>query len=170
MRFKRVIYMTNMKDPMKRVVNTGIENNTLFSNKILSSLQLLRVQTTPFYLQAPCSASGSLELNQYKTLTVLGPDLGTIVYIGRRVCLVQVTLAHSLDTTSWPIRMHGCSEIETLMDKKRNRSTSIVHFYYLSKYKTHRQVECLTNHKNATYFICRSNSMFKGTKCNKTAI
>lgn len=67
-------------------------------------------------------------------------------------------------------RMHGCSEIETLMDKKRNRSTSIVHFYYLSKYKTHRQVECLTNHKNATYFICRSNSMFKGTKCNKTAI
>lgn len=68
MRFKRVIYMTNMKDPMKRVVNTGIENNTLFRNKILSSLQLLRVQTTPFYLQAPCSASGSLELNQYKTL------------------------------------------------------------------------------------------------------
>lgn len=49
MRFKRVIYMTNMKDPMKRVVNTGIENNTLFRNKILSSLQLLRVQTTPFY-------------------------------------------------------------------------------------------------------------------------
>lgn len=51
MRFKRVIYMTNMNDLMKRVVNTGIENNTLFSNKILSS----KVQTTPFYLQAPCS-------------------------------------------------------------------------------------------------------------------
>lgn len=48
MRFKRVIYMTSMSDPMKRVVNTRIENNTLFSNKILSSLQLLGVQTTPF--------------------------------------------------------------------------------------------------------------------------
>lgn len=44
MRFKRVIYMTSMNDPMKRVVNTRIENNTLFG-----------VQTTPFYLQAPCS-------------------------------------------------------------------------------------------------------------------
>lgn len=39
MRFKRVIYMTSMNDPMKRVVNTRIENNTLFSNKILSSLR-----------------------------------------------------------------------------------------------------------------------------------
>lgn len=55
MRFKRVIYMTSMNDPMKRVVNTRIENNTLFSNKILSSLQLLGVQTNPFNLQAPCS-------------------------------------------------------------------------------------------------------------------
>lgn len=55
MRFKRVIYMTSMNDPMKRVVNTRIENNTLFSNKILSSLQLLGVQITPFHLQAPCS-------------------------------------------------------------------------------------------------------------------
>lgn len=169
MRFKRVIYMTSMSDPMKRVVNTRIENNTLFSNKILSSLQLLGVQTTPFYLQAPCSWFLGVKPKQnIDSARTRRRDH----YLLREesICLVQVTLAHSLGTTSRPIRMHCCSEIEILMDKKRNRSTSIVHFYYLSKYKTHRQVECLTNHKNATYFICRSNSMFKGTKCNKTAI
>lgn len=79
MRFKRVIYMTSMSDPMKRVVNTRIENNTLFSNKILSSLQLLGVQTTPFYLQAPCSWFLGVKPK------LLGPDLGTIIYLGRRV-------------------------------------------------------------------------------------
>lgn len=89
MRFKRVIYMTSMSDPMKRVVNTRIENNTLFSNKILSSLQLLGVQTTPFYLKH--LAPGSLELNQNKTLTVLGPDLGTIIYLGRRVYMFGIS-------------------------------------------------------------------------------
>lgn len=36
MRFKRVIYMMSMSDFMKCVVNIRIENNILFSNKILS--------------------------------------------------------------------------------------------------------------------------------------
>lgn len=75
MRFKRVIYMTSMSDPMKRVVNTRIENNTLFSNK----------ESRPLLSIYKHLAPGSLELNQNKTLTVLGPDLGTIIYLGRRV-------------------------------------------------------------------------------------